>query len=291
MTLISVIIPTTAEKARANSINRAINSIRVASKQSVKIIAAVNGKIYDNSVLSYLKKQKDISVIYNPIGSLPIAHLDGRRHVTTPYFAFLDDDDEFFPGALDIRLKALRANPNASVVVTGGYSDHGSTRSLHYKNLANVSANPMEYLFIQNWLASCNNLFDSEKVGIELFEKPMQYFEWTWLAFKLAYNQHQIIGLDTPTFIYHNTEESLSKTNSYNKALPELMTRMLKYPLTHSIKTKIRKRMANYHYLVAMEKLKNSKVNALKPYLICLFKYRGWEYFPSIRFFLSRKKG
>ena len=45
----------------------------------------------------------------------------GRRSSRTEFFCFLDDDDEYLPGAVSMRLNELRADSSVDVVVTNGF--------------------------------------------------------------------------------------------------------------------------------------------------------------------------
>lgn len=118
---ITTIIPTLCEGVRRNALLRAIESVHQASEQATKILIVVNGQRFDQSLLNLLKSRNDIEVLQITEGSLTKAHLIGRKHVSTEYFSFLDDDDEYLVGALDIRLALFLNDCTLDVVVTNGF--------------------------------------------------------------------------------------------------------------------------------------------------------------------------
>src|SRR5262245_24830754 len=118
---ITTIIPTLCEASRARSLLCAIDSVLAASSSPVRLIIVVNGQRFDPELVANLRGRVDIEVVQVAEGSLTRAHLTGRQQVLTPYFSFLDDDDEYLPGALDLRRRALEQDPDADLVVTNGY--------------------------------------------------------------------------------------------------------------------------------------------------------------------------
>ncbi len=101
--LITMVIPTTCYANRRESLLRAVATARAASNQLIVVLAVVNGSRVDADTLTALSEQP-VQVDRQQEGSLPIALARGRSLVQTPFFGFLDDDDELLPGALDRRL-------------------------------------------------------------------------------------------------------------------------------------------------------------------------------------------
>ena len=159
--LITTIIPTLCESGRRDALLRAVESVHQASVHPVRILIIVNGQRFDPDLVDLLQSRKDVEVIQIAEGSLTKAHLAGRQNISTEYFSFLDDDDEYLAGALDTRLALMCNNCAADVVVTNGYSNQAGNDRLTYSRFANISANPLYELFQENWLHSCNHLFRS----------------------------------------------------------------------------------------------------------------------------------
>lgn len=214
---ISVIIPTLAERQRFSSIRRCIASIRLAGDNLSRIIVVANGSRSDPLVMQWLADQADITLIEEPAPSAPNAVRIGRDALDTPFFSTIDDDDEYLPGSINLKLKVLLENPDADLVVTNGFS---SEKNRLYTNLAKVPSDPLKALFDENWLASCNALFRSDSVPSEFFQDFHPYAEWTWLAFKLALSGKKVATLDEPCFRLNYTPQSLSQSASYKDAYP-----------------------------------------------------------------------
>ena len=137
---ISVIIPTLAERQRFSSIRRCIASIRLAGDNLSRIIVVANGSRSDPLVMQWLADQADITLIEEPAPSAPNAVRIGRDALDTPFFSTIDDDDEYLPGSINLKLKVLLENPDADLVVTNGFS---SEKNRRYTNLAKVPSDPL----------------------------------------------------------------------------------------------------------------------------------------------------
>jgi len=160
-------------------------------------------------------------------GSLAAGMLAGRRAVTTPFFGFLDDDDEYLPGAVDTRLAAMMVHPDASIVTTNGYRHLHGEDSLAMHNLSHVGGDPLVALFRENWLASCSGLYRSADCPIQFFENLPRHIHWTWLAFQAMEAGLHVVTLDFPGFRIHDTVGSSSKSKTYLLTYVELFERML----------------------------------------------------------------
>lgn len=243
--MISTIVPTMGSKDRADQIKRAIHSIRKSSSNHIEIIAVVNGNRYDSDICDWLQVQPDVRYEYCPEPSLPHAIIRGRELVRTPYFSTLDDDDEYLEGGTDIKLEALSNSPTNDLVITNGYTHGLDGDALLYHHIDRIQASPLEQLFSGNWLHNCNALYRSSSVGIDYFKNYHHYAEWTWLAFRLCMDGKKILALDTPTFRYHDTPNSLSKSEAYFATYFSLYRRMLAESPPKEVQKLIRQKMGN----------------------------------------------
>lgn len=274
--LVTVIIPTLCEGQRRVALLRAIDSIHAASEGPVKILVVVNGQRFDPDLLNLLLSRTDLQVTQIAEGSLTQAHLVGRRQVDTEFFAFLDDDDEYLPGGLDARLERMQADPHADLLVTNGFSNRAGQDRLTYSRMDLVSANPLTELFEENWLHNCNHLFRSSSVVVGYFEDPHPYMEWTWLGFRLAFDQKRVISSTTPTFRYHDTPGSLSKSPRFAESRVALYQRMLLQPLPRPVDQTIRSRLANaWHDISALELQGGRRARAVSAHLRSLLAHRS----------------
>ena len=140
---VTVIVPTTAQLSRRMELGRCLDSIRASSARPVQIIVVVNGQRYDEGVCDWLRAQPDVRYAYVELPSAPNAVWEGRLMVDTPYFSMVDDDDEYLPGATDLKLAALRAQPRADLVVTNAYRRFEGVDALLYNHLAQVQREPL----------------------------------------------------------------------------------------------------------------------------------------------------
>lgn len=242
--LVSIVVPTTACASRAPALQRAIESIREAASVPVRIIAAVNGLRADEQTLAWLQSQPDVQVDYSVIPSLTGALRRGRNLVETPYFGFLDDDDEYSNRAIDKRLQVLCRDLAIDVVVSKGQRRlAGSTKEV-MGGIASIEGRPLEALFELTWLCSCNGLYRAATIGPTFFEYLHERAEWTWLAFDMSRQGRRIAVLDEPTFVINDTPDSLSKGDAYAKAYTGLFARMLGQAKNPQIRRLIQRRLA-----------------------------------------------
>ena len=204
----TVIIPTLAVTERSESLRRAIESLRT-EKNPPAIIVIVNGARFDPRVVCELSSLAYVKLLQIPNPSLPAALLEGRRLVSTPFFSFLDDDDEYLPGAISTRLQILDSFPEADFVVSNGLRNSHGVDKLALTFDQHTFTDPLGALFSSNWLASCGGLFRTSSVSTDLFENIPSYLEWTWLAFHLISTNKKVAFLDEPTFRIHETPDSV----------------------------------------------------------------------------------
>lgn len=279
-----------AEESRRHSLLRAIKSVHDASSDLVRILVIVNGTRRSLDLVDSLKSLPGITMHSLDTGSLPLACLYGRRLVETPYYCFLDDDDEYLPGAIDLRLQALRASPDLDLVVSNGFRCIANNDHLCFEDLNSVSSAPFESLFRENWLASCGAMFRTEKVGVDYFENPHAYLEWTWLAFRLCMECKQVGVINAPTFRIHDTPGSASKSPEYSKATFALYLRMLASNPPKQIAMVVRARIGRLlHGEADLLRSQGKIMEAWCSHLRSLTYPGGWRYLPFSRYLFSKK--
>jgi glycosyltransferase involved in cell wall biosynthesis len=288
---VTVIIPTMAEEKRHDSLLRAIASVFDATSKLPHVVVVVNGNRRSSGVESSLRNIDHIELLSLETGSLPLAILAGRRAVKTKYFCFLDDDDEYLPGAIDARIGAFADNEDIDFVVTNGYRNLSGVDSLCFDGLGKAAAAPLTQLFHQNWLASCGSLFRSDRIGIDYFEEPHPYVEWTWLAFKLCMAGKKIAVLDQPTFRIHDTLDSVSKSMDYSEAFGKLYRKMLDQNPPKTVASIIRRRMGeDFHCQADLFRQRGKLAAAWRAHLRSLFYPGGWRYLSFSRHLVSSNK-
>jgi len=172
-----------------------------------------------------------------PEASLPLAFLKGINSVQTPYFGFLDDDDEYLPRALATRIEALEQHPEWDIVLTNGFKCINGVDSPALIRLNHVSANPLGELFRENWIGSCTGLLRTTSFPSNFFEKIPYYLEWSYLGFQFAFYGKTIGVINVPTFRINDTPGSASKSAAYQDAHIDFY----RYVLTHSLPAPVTK--------------------------------------------------
>jgi hypothetical protein len=279
MPRVTAIIPTACVKERADSLIRAISSLHAASRDPITILVIINGNRFDSTLAAKLRSREDIEVDQISEGSAPLAQLHGRTLVETDFFCFLDDDDEYLAGAIDRRITALEQEPTAALIATNGYRHINGIDTIAFQQLQTVPDDPLFALFRENWLASCGCLFRTHEVGIEFFERPHEYLEWTWLAFRIARSGKRIVVLDQPGFRIFDTPSSVSKTSAYLRSHVALYRRMLQEPLPGPVSSEIRKRLAIALNMQSLASLQEESLGAAWAYHLQALSMRGgWRY-------------
>jgi len=275
---ISIIIPTTCEAVRWASLQRAIASVTAQEQVEVEVIVVVNGKRFDPTLFEALRGTPDLRVVYQDEGSLPLAIRFGRSLVTAPFFAFLDDDDEYLPGALWLRLQPLLADESAGFSVSNGYSHTGGHDEQAVINIGAVHKDPLGALLVENWLASCGGLYRSAKVSVDFFDGETRYLEWTLLAYKLTLSM-KMVFVDTPTYRIHDSPNSLSKSDAYCEAEIAVLNLILNLELPVAVKYGLRIKTGRaYHSLSNHYRRKGNLRRAWRCHLMSLRYPEGFRY-------------
>ncbi|APW36723.1 hypothetical protein RD110_05560 [Rhodoferax koreense] len=284
---VTVIIATMAAPNRAASLRRAVASIRTSSALPVNIIVVINGQRKDPATVRWLFEQPDVIVDCLPAPSLTEAIRRGRELVETPYFSFLDDDDEYLPGGTDAKRFLLEAS-GEDVIVTNGYRRHDDgTDSLFFWRFTRVDLDPFETLMNFGWLNSANALYRTASIGVDFFSDSQPYGEWTWLAFRLAQQGKTIHATRLRTFRIHDTPDSLSKSKAYEKAYLDLYNRMMAADVPKHIRHLIRRKRSAFWHDSACSLLADGKrAKAMRAHLRSMCEGGGWRYLPFTRHLL-----
>jgi hypothetical protein len=245
---VTIIIPTLCRRERRPLLMRAIGSLAGQAGVSYRVLLAVNGKEFDPDLLAELAAAPSVDVLRIEEASLPNALRHAREAVGTEFFGFLDDDDEYLPGALETRLAPLRADPSLDAVVTNGYIDRGAGQELWQPDSAAVRRDPLGSLLAgNNWLASCGALFRSRSVAPDCFHEWILYREWTVLAFRMVTRDLSVCFLPDITFRVNDSPGSLSKSRAAHVAMASALVvhRMLSFPLPEDLRDGVYRRLAD----------------------------------------------
>jgi glycosyltransferase involved in cell wall biosynthesis len=280
---ITVIIATTCEARRWLSLRRAIESVLTQAGVSVQVLVVVNGQRFDPEHYEALQHMAGLRVAYNEEGNLPKALRTGRSLVSTAYFAFLDDDDEYLPGGLSARLTRLEADATLDFVATQGLRMIDGADKPFLPSTAAAHLDPLRALANYNWLASCGGLFRSRSVSLDCFDGRSRYLEWTLLAYKLA-STCRMAFIDTPTFRIHDSPGSLSKSPAYREGEIEVLKLVLGLELPGDVKSFVRVKLGKAHHgLSDFYRLQHRKSASWRHHLASLRYSGGWRFIPYTR--------
>jgi glycosyltransferase involved in cell wall biosynthesis len=281
MTKLSVIIPTTCEAARTESLQKAIGSV-LAQGEEVEPIVVVNGWRFDPNQLEVLRRDSSIRLEYLETASPSIARRHGRLVATGEFFAFLDDDDEYLPNALAASTAEIQSDPSVDILVTNGYS--GRDARVHLKHIARIRSDPLEAMLEQNWLTSCGVIFRHSSCGDEFFADLPSYMEWTLLAFRLLVAGKRVKVVDFATYRINDTSESASKSREYRRASVGTFEDLLALKLPHTIRRRLRRSLlAAWHDLSVLNLEEGDKTGAWKAHLQSLAGLSGLRYLTYTR--------
>lgn len=286
---ISVIVPTLALAARRRLIGRALESIFGQDGVHSLPLVIVNGQHFDSDIAANLEKDPRIKVIRQQKADLPAAYRLGRRHVTTPWFTTLDDDDVLLPGALRTRLGALCSEAH-DAVVTNGYCRGTDADELVVSDMATVAADPLRALKTANWLLPGSWMCKTDASSETLFDGMPSQLECTFLAVRLA-TTRRIHFIDEPTVVWHrDTPRSASKSLSYILGQPAALRRILELDLPPDVRQCFETRLGAAHH-ASSESLLDAglMLSAWKQHLMALTCRGGWSYLPFTRKLVSRE--
>lgn len=275
---VTIIIPSTCEARRSDSLFRAVSSLLAQNDHVPRILVVANGSRIDPAVVARIGAMENVAIEYQTEGSLPNAMRYGRSRVATGYFGFLDDDDEYLPGAIQLRLTVIQTDPAVDAVVTNGYECVNGVDRRRVEFPDRVIADPLRALLSENWLASCGGLFRTERVSLDYFDGVTRYYEWTLIAYKLAAT-NKIRYVDEVTFRVHDSPASLSKSRAFREAEAGVLTSIFSMDLPLDVRRAIRAKIGRVHHgLAAMYRAEGNLKLALKHHWHSLGMPGGWAY-------------
>lgn len=285
---LTVIIPTLADEKRKDTLIRAINSITQQTDCPAKVIVVVNGQKFDQILLDTLARRSDIEVLKEPQASAKIARYRGLISTNTPYYSFLDDDDELLEHSNRTRLDTLKNNPDCAFVASGGHRIEAGIRKPSAPNLMRATTAPYEELSKNNWLTSCGCIFRASMIPSDVFKDLPDYHEWTYLAYRLL-SCGSFCITEQPCYIIHESASSLSKTLEYSTGHVDVFRRVLTLDIPKNAKKLVKQRLAMAEHDAASIALKSRQYkSALKHHLASLALPGGMRYLFFTRHLLKR---
>lgn len=286
--LITIIIPTTATKARSATLARAIASIRD-QHIAFRILAVVNGPGRDKEVVSVLTQADDIDLLELAEGNLVKALTAGVAAARTKYFCVLDDDDALRPEACGKRLHYMEIHSDADVLVTPGQRCDSQGRVDRVPARFDA-ADPLASLFDCNWLTSCGGIYRRSRVSPEYFASMPRYLEWTYLAFRLIRERSVHFCMNDPEshFTIFETHGSESQTLEYVSAMPDNIARMRDQSLPSAIQRLLAQKLARALHEAATRYADAGRLkDAWRYHFRSLREHHGVRYLPFTRHLIA----
>lgn len=285
---VTVIVPTTCEAARAASLRRALESVAPQLPDDGLVLVVANGSRVDERTLRMVAEAPRTRIERLSEGSVARAQRFGRTCVATPFFCFLDDDDEYLPGAIEARLRALLDDPAADVVVTNGCT--GTEPVVRHPERA--AADPLRALIGENWLASCAGTFRTARVSAEFFDGETRFFEWTLIAYRIAATR-SVRFVDAFTYRIHSSERSASKSTAYCAALPGVLETIAALDLPPDVRAAVRAKIGHAEHVLSAHYLEAGNWRlALRHHVRSLLRHGGLRFLPySRRLLMPRVRG
>lgn len=255
---ISIIIPTTCSKHREKCLLRAIDSVLNQVDVCVEVIVVVNGNGFDYKLLEQLKLDTRLAVFYLSEGNVSRARFYGIKQSKYNFFAFLDDDDELLQNTLKARLYALVSDRYACVVVFNGYFFNGQDMLLVDNAFYQSILGSIELSFLdKNWFPSPAALYRKDKLDLSLFDMSHQYFELTYIFFKLIEEKYKLVFINQVAYrCFQDSFVSASKSEAYRLAYPEMLRIFINMNVSNDIKNKLKRR-----YVISLNSLSNYYLN------------------------------
>ena len=280
---VTAIIPTTCDSSRGPSLRRAILSIVDQVPDNGLILVVANGDRIDEAVVRMAQEFPRTRVERLEKASVAKAQQLGRRLVRTEYFCFLDDDDEYLPGAVTTRLNEIHADSSVDVVVTNGFEDVDNSYRTRVEFPEAARTDPLRALLQENWLASCGGFFRTQSVTPDYFDGRTCFLEWTLLAYKLASNL-VIRFIDVPTYRIHSSHDSASKSQDYREAQPRVLATIANLDLPPDVRRAVKSKISNAEHSLSTYFLRQGDLKqAVCHHVRSLGSYSGLKFLPYSR--------
>lgn len=245
---VTVIIPTIADARRELTIRRAIDSVVSQEGVRAQVLVVVNGAVFERSLVELLRTLPGTSVLQLAEPSMPAALIAGRRAVQTPFFGFLDDDDELLPEGLCRRVRALEAEPQAGFLISNGLIDVEGKRAPAVDDAAAIRRDPLMALMDYNWLCtSASGLYRSDRVDADLIEAIPRYLEWTYVGARLL-TVMPCVFLDEATYCKYELVGSVSRSEAYRLGIVDAIGHLLALPLPPPVRLRMLRKLGDAHH-------------------------------------------
>jgi glycosyltransferase involved in cell wall biosynthesis len=223
---ITVIIASACAPERADLLRRACHSVLAGNSGLGKVLVVANGPNCDPRTLEWLRRQSGIEVIRVASPGPGLARRVGAELAGTEFISFLDDDDEYLPDSLRVRVEFLDAHGKIDALVTNGLLCDGSRETRIIPPQSGLSGDPVVRAMQHGWQAGMLTL-RLGRVDLSVLHPELRHHEWSYTALRLA-STNGLVTHDVLTFRYYKTPGSLSQTAQHVLAEPTFWAHALK---------------------------------------------------------------
>jgi glycosyltransferase involved in cell wall biosynthesis len=270
---ITVIIASACAPNRAELLQRACRSVLTGDSGLGRVLVVANGPSCDTRILEWLRLQPALEVIRLASGGPGLARRVGAELAGTEFISFLDDDDEYLPDSLRIRVAYLDAHQDINALVTNGLLCDGGKESRIIPPLSMLSSNPVLRAMQHGWQAGMLTL-RTKNVDLSALHPELGHHEWTYTALCLA-NTNSLALHDVLTFRYYKTPGSLSQTAQHVLAEPAFWALALKALSSSPYERLARTRMGQALHDAAVVYYQNGDLRCAIRHHLAGLKYPG----------------
>jgi len=261
-------------------LDRAIRSVtRDQSTPGIPVVV-VNGNRHNKDAIAALRRRRDIRLFLLPQLGFSAALRFGRERVDTPFFCFLDDDDLYFPNALQERLHTMVRQRNIDVLITQGLKEvDGELMSLPIP--AHLDQEDLfQSLMRSNWLASCGGFFRTDSVEPHFFDPDIPHLEWTYLAFRLLKHKRVVhVPCTNPHFLISDSAGSGSKSPAYLLGGLPVLLKILEHDLLPAERRLLQRKICNTLHNISDFQMRHGDLDpAWSAHMQSLLTTSGYKY-------------
>jgi len=251
-------------------------------------VVVVNGNRHNEDVIAALRHRHDIRLLLLPQGGFSASLRFGRERVDTPFFCFLDDDDLYFPDALQDRLRTMVRKPHIDVLLTEGLKEVDG-ELIPFPIRAHFDQENLFYsLMRSNWLASCGGFFRTGSVEPEFFDPDISQLEWTYLAFRLLKHKRVVhVPSPNPHFLISDSVDAGSKSQAYLLEGLSVLLKILEHDLLPAERRLVQRKICNGLHTISDFQMRRGHLDhAWRAHVQSLLMTSGYQFFLYSRWLL-----
>ncbi len=252
---VSVIVPT---HNRGSIVLQSIQSALALEEENFEIVAVDDGS--SDATVDVLAKLNDprVSVVSLPRNhGAGVARNVGIALARAPYVAFLDSDDLWLPGRLELPLEVLRRHPNVGVVLSSFTTEKKGKLTQHQMPSRLYEGSELEGLVARHVLQPTTSGLTLRRdllLAISGFDTALRWMEDRDLVMRAARHAG---GATIGKPLWHKRWQPDSISSNHNTYFPSLLTFLSRHRIYES------KELDTRNYLIARHLAKIARRSGL----------------------------